>query len=50
MGKDTVTNLQALTYSSTVLAVLFAEGVVHAWAFPNELAFIRSGVRIGSAP
>ena len=50
MGKDTVTNLQALTYSSTVLAVLLAEGVVHAWAFPNELAFIRSGVRIGSAP
>jgi hypothetical protein len=50
MGKDTVTNLHALTYSSTVLAVLFAEGAVHAWAFPNELAFIRSGVRIGSAP
>jgi hypothetical protein len=33
--------------------VLLAEGAVHAWAFPNELAFIRSGVRIvriGSAP
>ena len=45
MGTDTVTNLQVATYSATVIAVLLAEGVMRAWVFPNELAFIRTSVR-----
>ena len=46
MGTDTVTNLQALSYSATVLAVLLAEGVLCAWVFPTELAFITDAVQI----
>ena len=46
MGTDTVTNLQVITYSSTVIAVLLAEGVLRAWVFPNELAFIRAKLRV----
>jgi hypothetical protein len=41
MGTDTVTNLEALTYSATVLTVLLAEGVVKSWVFPSRLAFIQ---------
>jgi hypothetical protein len=40
MGTETVTNLQALTYSCTVLTLLLAKGVVKSWVFPNRLAFI----------
>jgi hypothetical protein len=50
MGTDTVTNLQVITYSATVLAMLLAEGVMRAWAFPNELAFIRAGLKFRVAP
>jgi hypothetical protein len=46
MGVNTVTNLQALTYSGTVLAVLLAEGLLRALVFPNELAFIQASVRV----
>jgi hypothetical protein len=46
MGTDTVTNLQALTYSSTVLTVLFAKGVVKSWVFPNRLAFIQTSLDV----
>jgi hypothetical protein len=46
MGTDTVTNLQALTYSATVLAVLLAEVVLRAWMFPDELALIQMGLRV----
>ena len=45
MGTDTVTNLHAITYSTTVLAVLLAEGTLRAWVFPRELAFITMSVR-----
>jgi hypothetical protein len=41
MGTDTVTNIEALTYSATVLTVLLAEGVVKSWVFPSRLAFIQ---------
>ncbi len=41
MGTDTVTNLQALTYSSTVLTLLLAKGVLRSWVFPNMLSFIH---------
>ncbi len=41
MGTDTVTILQALTYSSSVLTLLLAEGVLNGWVFPNKLAFIQ---------
>jgi hypothetical protein len=41
MGTDTVTNLQAITYSATVIAVLLTEGVLMAWLFPSELSFIK---------
>jgi hypothetical protein len=46
MGIDTVTNLQALAYSATVLTVLLAEGSLRAWVFPNELAFIQTGLKV----
>ncbi len=46
MGTDTVTNLQALTYSSTVLTVLLAEGVLSSWVFPNRLAFIQASLDV----
>jgi hypothetical protein len=46
MGTDTVTNLQALTYSSTVLTVLLAKGVVKSWVFPNRLAFIQTSLDV----
>jgi hypothetical protein len=46
MGTDTVTNLQALAYSSTVLTVLLAEGVVKSWVFPNRLAFIQTSLDV----
>jgi hypothetical protein len=42
MGTDTVTNLQAITYSSTVMTLLLAEGVLNSWVFPNRLAFIQA--------
>ena len=45
MGTDTLTNLQVITYSATVIALLVAEGVIKAWLFPNELAFIRAGLK-----
>jgi hypothetical protein len=45
MGTDTVTNLHAITYSTTVLTVLLAEGTLRAWVFPRELAFITMSVR-----
>ena len=44
MGTDTVTNLQALTYSSSVMTVLLAKGVLRAWAFPNQLAFVQTSL------
>ena len=44
MGTDTVTNLQALTYSATVMMVLLAEGVVRSWAFQDQLAFIQTNL------
>jgi hypothetical protein len=54
MGTDTVTNLQALTYSTTVITLLLAEGILNAWVFPNELAFIQTSLCIaelaGGAP
>jgi hypothetical protein len=46
MGTDTVTNLEALTYSATVLALLLAKGVVKSWVFPNRLAFIETSLNI----
>jgi hypothetical protein len=46
MGTDTVTNLQVMTYSATVIAVLLAEGLLRAWVFPNELAFIGASLRL----
>jgi hypothetical protein len=45
MGTDTVTNLQALTYSATVMTVLLAKGVLRAWVFPDQLAFVQTSVR-----
>ena len=54
MGIDTVTNLQALAYSTTVITLLLAEGILNAWVFPNELAFIQTSLCIaelaGGAP
>ena len=44
MGTDTVTNLQALTYSATVMTVLIAKGVFRAWVFPDQLAFVQTSV------
>jgi hypothetical protein len=46
MGTDTVTNLQALTYSTTVLTVLLAKGVVKGWVSPNRLAFIQTSLDV----
>ena len=48
MGTDTVTNLQALTYSSTVLTLLLAKGVMKSWVFPNRLAaaFIQTSLDV----
>jgi hypothetical protein len=45
MGANPVTNLQALAYSATVMVALLLEGVLSAWAFPSELAFIQTSVR-----
>jgi hypothetical protein len=42
MGTDTGTNLQALTYSSTVLMLLRAKGVVKGWVSRNRLAVIQT--------
>jgi hypothetical protein len=55
MGTDTVTNLQALTYSGTVTMVLLIKGVFRAWVFPDRLAFIQTSLCVaelaeGSAP
>jgi hypothetical protein len=44
MGADTVTNLQVLTYSSTVLTFLLAKGVVKSWVFPDRLAFVQTSL------
>jgi hypothetical protein len=44
MGTETVTNLQAITYSATVIAVLFTKGVYRAWVFPDQLAFIQTSM------
>jgi hypothetical protein len=46
MGTDTVTNLRALTYSSTALTLLLAKGVVRSWMFPNQLAFIQTSLDV----
>jgi hypothetical protein len=46
MGTDTVTNLQVVTYSATVLTVLLAEGVVKSWVFPSSLAFIQTSLGV----
>jgi hypothetical protein len=46
MGTDTVTNLQALTYSATVLALLLAKGAVKSWVFPNRLAIIQTSLHV----
>jgi hypothetical protein len=46
LGTDTITNLQAIAYSSTVLAALLAEGILRAWLLPTESAFIQTSVRI----
>ena len=46
MGTDTVTNLQMLTYSASVLAVLLAKGVLRAWVFPSKLAFIQTSLDV----
>jgi hypothetical protein len=46
MGTDTVTNLQALAYSSTVMTVLLAKGILRAWMFPNKLAFIQTSLSV----
>jgi len=55
MGTDTVTNLQALSYSGTVMMVLLIKGVFRAWVFPDRLAFIQTSLCVaelaeGSAP
>ena len=56
MGTDTVTNLQALTYSSTVMAALLAKGVLRAWLYPDRLSFISTSLSmrvcdgVGPAP
>jgi hypothetical protein len=44
MGTDTVTNLQAITYSATVMALLLAKGALRAWMFPDQLAFIQTSL------
>jgi hypothetical protein len=46
MGVDTITNIQAIAYSSTVLVVLLAEGSARAWVWPNQLAFIREPIEL----
>jgi hypothetical protein len=46
MGTDTVSNLQALTYSTTVMTIMLAKGVLRSWAYPESLAFIQMSVRI----
>jgi hypothetical protein len=46
MGTDTVTNLQVIMYSATVIAVLLGEGVLRAWVSPDELAFIEPSITI----
>jgi hypothetical protein len=46
MGTDTVTNLQALMYSATVMTVLLAKGILRSWAFPDELAFIQTSLSV----
>ena len=48
MGTDTVTNLEALTYSSTVLTLLLAKGVLRAWILPDQLAFITTKLRLAT--
>jgi hypothetical protein len=46
MGTDTVTNLEALTYSATVLTLLLVEGLVMSWVFPNRLAYIQTSLDV----
>jgi hypothetical protein len=46
MGSDTVTNLQALTYSATAAAILLAKGVLKSWVFPTRLAFIQTSLGV----
>jgi hypothetical protein len=41
---DTVTNLQAITYSATVVTVLLAKGILRAWVFPDQLAFVQASL------
>ncbi len=48
MGTDTVTNLQALTYSSTVMTLLLTKGVLRAWILPDQLAFITTTLRLAT--
>ena len=49
MGIDTVTNLQALTYSSTVMVVLLSKGVLRAWVYPDRLAFVQTSLYIAES-
>ncbi len=41
---STVTNLQAITYAATVMTVLLTKGVLRAWVFPDQLAFVQTSV------
>ena len=47
MGTDTVTNLEALTSSATVMTALLAEGVLRAWVLPDQLAFVVTSFCVG---
>jgi hypothetical protein len=50
MGTDTMTNLQVITFSGTLIGAMLAEGVLKAWCFPNELAFIRASLTFRVTP
>ena len=50
MGTDTMTNLQVITFSGTLIGAMLAEGVLKAWCFPNELAFIRASLTCRVTP
>ena len=46
MGVNTVTNLQVITYAATVMMLLLAEGLLRAWVFPNQFAFVWTSLCI----
>jgi hypothetical protein len=46
MGIETFTNLQAVTSSCTVIAVLLAKGVLRVWLHPHRLAFIQANIAV----